>query len=219
MDFTEPAQQQRAREVFRAHPNLILLLRDGRSLEKARRAFPEVRSEFCPDLALGVGWLDRPSRPDHDAVLLMREDSELATRHEFAFPAHVTTLRRDWGFTGTAWLRWNAARIVPALVARSPAVIGPTAVDASLGLMARTSVATAMGVLSRGRVVVTDRLHAAVLAALMRIPVVVLDNSYGKISAAHDAYLHLIPGLRFASTDREAVDVALACLADQRQGG
>src|SRR5262249_180799 len=36
--------------------------------------------------------------------------------------------------------------------------------------------------LSSGRVVLTDRLHAHVIALLLQIPHVVLDNSYGKVS-------------------------------------
>jgi pyruvyl transferase EpsO len=35
--------------------------------------------------------------------------------------------------------------------------------------------------LSRGRVVVTDRLHGHILCTLMNLPHVVLDNTYGKI--------------------------------------
>lgn len=38
--------------------------------------------------------------------------------------------------------------------------------------------------LSRGRVVVTDRLHGAILAAQMGIPTVALDSSYGKVHAS-----------------------------------
>lgn len=41
-----------------------------------------------------------------------------------------------------------------------------------------------------GRLVVTDRLHAHVLAGLMGVPHIVVDNSYGKVAAIHGEYTH-----------------------------
>ncbi|MEG8022012.1 polysaccharide pyruvyl transferase family protein [Sphingomonas aerolata] len=49
--------------------------------------------------------------------------------------------------------------------------------------LARARVARGLTLLSRGRQIVTDRLHAHILALLLGIPHVALDNEYGKLSA------------------------------------
>jgi pyruvyl transferase EpsO len=56
---------------------------------------------------------------------------------------------------------------------------------------------------SDGRVVVTDRLHATVLAALLGRPVVARDNSTHKISTIYEDYLRRFPSVSLA-TDAES---------------
>ena len=209
IDFTDPVRQRRAGEIFARHPDLLLLMRDHRSLDRARAAFPGNRVEFCPDLAVGVGRLPRPSTPDHDVVMLLREDSERAAAHRYALPPGTTVLRADWGFRGWSRARWSLL-MAPSAVSRRAAPLRAGAqglVERSFDELARFSVDAASALLSRGRIVVTDRLHATVLAALMGIPVIALDNANGKISAAHAAYLHRWPEIRFA---RCAADVERA---------
>ena len=59
---------------------------------------------------------------------------------------------------------------------------------------------------------ITDRLHAAVLAALMGIPVAVLDQTGGKIAAAYHAYFHRFSALTLSTMAGEARDRALSVL-------
>ncbi len=49
--------------------------------------------------------------------------------------------------------------------------------------MAAARVERGLALLSRGRRIVTDRLHGHILATLLGIPHVALDNDYGKLSA------------------------------------
>jgi exopolysaccharide biosynthesis predicted pyruvyltransferase EpsI len=44
-----------------------------------------------------------------------------------------------------------------------------------------------------------------ILAGLAGIPVVALDNSYGKVSRIYEDYVHRLPGVRFAASVEEAV--------------
>jgi pyruvyl transferase EpsO len=62
--------------------------------------------------------------------------------------------------------------------------------------------------LSRGRVVLTDRLHAHLLCTLMRKPHVVCDSTNGKIFAYRDTWPIVDPLVRFASSRAEALEVA-----------
>jgi len=49
-------------------------------------------------------------------------------------------------------------------------------------IVAGEKLKSAVGVLSRGRVVVTDRLHGHILCTLLGIPHVLLDHGYGKVT-------------------------------------
>ncbi|GAB7040115.1 MULTISPECIES: polysaccharide pyruvyl transferase family protein [Catenuloplanes] len=214
MDFRDPGRLAQASAAFHAHPDLTLLLRDERSLTRAREAFPGVRTEFCPDLAPGAGPQPRTAPATHDVVLLLRTDGEQTGDHRVTIPAGASALRTDWGFRGVHRLRWDLLRAPSALARHVPALRGPlqTTVERSFAAIAAHNVGRARAVLSRGRAVVTDRLHAAVLAALMGIPVIAMDNCSGKISAAYDAYLHALPGLTFARSAAEASEALEAVL-------
>jgi pyruvyl transferase EpsO len=54
------------------------------------------------------------------------------------------------------------------------------------------------------KLIITDRLHAHVLASLMQIPHVVLDNSYGKVRSIYENYTHRFPTAHFAASHSEA---------------
>jgi exopolysaccharide biosynthesis predicted pyruvyltransferase EpsI len=55
--------------------------------------------------------------------------------------------------------------------------------------------------LASAQKVVTNRLHAGVAGALMGLPVTLMDNSYGKISAIYQTSLHGLSGVEFATTE------------------
>ncbi|WP_432570301.1 polysaccharide pyruvyl transferase family protein [Kineococcus sp. SYSU DK005] len=81
-------------------------------------------------------------------------------------------------------------------------------VTAAYSSMARQNLAAGVRTFSRGRVVVTDRLHGHVLCLLLGIPHVVLDNSYGKIRDFREAWTSGSELTRTATTADEAVDLA-----------
>ena len=74
-------------------------------------------------------------------------------------------------------------------------------------------------ILSRGRVVITNRLHAHLLCLIAGIPHVVCDTANGKVFAHRDTWLVRPDGglldasrVRFASTPAEAVEIAASLL-------
>jgi pyruvyl transferase EpsO len=63
--------------------------------------------------------------------------------------------------------------------------------------------------LFQGRpVAIVDRLHAHILASLLEVPHVALDNSYGKIRAVYAEYTHVLHTARFASDLDDALSQA-----------
>jgi pyruvyl transferase EpsO len=171
--------------------------------------------EFCPDLAFGFGWQHPVAPPDCDVQLVLRTDVERSADHDLTFPPGLSVRRTDWGFGGASQAKWTLMMSPSALARRVPALrpVLQSAVEASFGRLAAFNVEAAMRIVSRGRCLVTDRLHAAILAALMRIPVVALDSATHKISAAYAAYLHRFPHVLSATSTDEAKQLVLRSLA------
>ncbi len=168
----------RARRVFDAHPRLTLLCRDRHSLAFVREHF-RCRAELAPDAAF---FLDlRPCRgtADHQVMYLARGDVEAPG--DIVRLDGYSVLRADWlEESPSPWIRLSDA-LTGQLVRRpslEPLLRRP--ISATYPRLAQERVRRGCRLLSRGEVVVTDRLHAHVLALSMGIPHVFLDNNYGK---------------------------------------
>jgi exopolysaccharide biosynthesis predicted pyruvyltransferase EpsI len=188
-----PATAERIRDVYSRHTDLTVLLRDSGSLRAAGSLFPEIDTEFCPDLAFGYSPPRRRRRSSFDVVELKRNDSESATAGPlFEHNQDISTVMTDWGLSPFDEIRWAAIRAPSAIgrriSRRLPALErldAPPPYDGFTRLILRSAERT----LARGDVVVTDRLHAVVLAALMGIPVVARDNANLKVSTIVGDYL------------------------------
>jgi exopolysaccharide biosynthesis predicted pyruvyltransferase EpsI len=144
-----------------AHPDFHLYVRDAQSLDLAQRLSCTVA--LAPDSAFALGA--QPRGPaDCDLLMLMRADDERVAGDRGPVPK------------GAVVLDWLEDGVLPAWEAGVPR-------HAHYERLARVRVARGLTLLSRGRQVVTDRLHAHILALLLGIPHVALDNDYGKLSA------------------------------------
>jgi pyruvyl transferase EpsO len=76
--------------------------------------------------------------------------------------------------------------------------------------MARQRVKRGTEILSKGRCVVTDRLHGHILCVLLGIPHVCMDNEYGKISSFFQTWSRSCPELAFAQTATAAAEKVTA---------
>ena len=212
--FRDPARAARANAVFRSHPDFTLLVRD-----EGLRQLPDVRTTWCPDMALG--WTAPVPPRSADGAVLVLSRLDLEGRGPEALAARIPMVREafgervlavDWGLTGWRRLGWHAARVPAWLAGRTPALAGlaPVRAGVSLGFAAGTalSVHSAVKLFGSASMVITDRLHAHVLAGLMGIPHVVLDNSYGKIGAVYRATTSGFSTARYARGLAEALDVA-----------
>lgn len=211
LDFTTADSAGPTARVLARHPDMTLFVRDHAGVAQARRVFPDTPVLFAPDLALGVGPLRRTAPAAVPVLMLLRDDHE-----RLPGTGRVAELEgaevRDWGLSGADAVWWRVLR-APEDVARvsgRPGRVLRPLISRSFAAMARLNVATARDILSRGEVVVTDRLHAMVLAALCGIPVVALDNSNGKVGAVHRDYLHTLPMTFMADDPRHARELALS---------
>jgi len=184
--FEEKANLERARSVFNSHPDLILLVRDARSLAIARNEF-RARSYLCPDMAFMLRGLPRPELPQSKIVWLSRTDME--SSGHFGLPAEPDVYKTDWRrdprsfvFRANNFLTRHSRDETPVLRGFA------SSISCAYDVLARHRLLRGCRMLSKGQVVVTDRLHGHILSILMGIPNVLLDNNYGKLKSFYETW-------------------------------
>ena len=199
IDYARPDALKATALIYGQHSDLTLLLREQRSYEIALAAFPHNRVEYCPDLAFGAR-IEASRRGSHvDVVKLLREDSEQVDHG--TIDLEHSSVQFDWGLTGVDSVRLQAITLPTRIVynfPKSTKFLYPL-LPRSYTQLVRLNLSAAQRILMMGSVVLTDRLHAAVLAAMMGKQVVALDNANKKVSGIYDAYLHRFDNVRFAS--------------------
>lgn len=193
-----------ARAIER-HGRFTLLVRDRPSLDFARRHFP-CETRLAPDMALAIGPLAR-RRPVADLLCLLRTDHEQAGPVGAAWPPGAIVT--DWLEDDRAALRRTAAGTRLLTLLDPPAAARLRAYERR----ARARLRRGIDLLSQGRAVVTDRLHGHILATLLAIPHVALDNRYRKIGNFIDAWTAGLDILRTAADPDVAAAEAGALIA------
>ena len=161
--FRVPAKVDQFAALVADHPDFVLYVRDTRSLDFARKHLA-CASHLAPDSAYALGEQSRDAA-QCDVLMLMRTDDE---RQGYAIPSTDPATVVDW--------LEDDADLPDGIDIKAREAQAVARVDRGLRLLAQ------------GRVVVTDRLHGHILADLLGIPHVVLDNDYGKIAAYLDAW-------------------------------
>ncbi|GFN91116.1 triose phosphate/phosphate translocator, chloroplastic [Plakobranchus ocellatus] len=179
----------KCQKLYCCNRNLTLVLRDLGSLDIARRYFNgSTRLLMAPDMVFHIGPVKRFVSPAFDIMWVRRTDSETAgyktiPRH----PPHLRLHVSDWKEFRT-----------------------PNS-DNSLEKSFHTQV---MGLffIQRGRVVITDRLHGHILATLLDIPHVLLDNKHRKLSNYFRTWNKGLQNVRVTDNAEEALAMALELL-------
>ena len=204
---------RRAAAALGGHPDLHVLCRDEPSVAFVRERLG-VRAELTPDMAFALGPLRRLGEPDTGLLVLSRTDAERTSDALTAGDALVT----DWTTQGPDDIGWS--RAWESLQRRSWNVGArmhrptPQTLLALRGLgvayewLARDRARFGRRLLSRGRVVLTDRLHAHVLSLLLGIPNVVVDTGYGKLTRFVGAWTASSSLSRLAASHEEGERLA-----------
>jgi pyruvyl transferase EpsO len=212
MQFSDQAALDRARECFNGHPRMAFLLRDERSLQRARAAFTGT-SELCPDLAFELGPFSRLQSPDVQRLWLARTDTERAGARL------IPEVERDDVLAD--WLSHAHVADRPRVRAlklrveekgrrhvRQPPSFLPSIHARLCDALAHARIRYGRRLLSRGDVVITDRLHAHILCVLSDIPHVLVDTGYGKIATFHSAWTSGLSFVRVADGNVSAMEAA-----------
>jgi len=178
-----------------------LLVRDQASYDWAQQ-YLECQTILAPDAVLTFGPLPRSRQPAFDVLALVRADTE-ASGQRGPLPQGVRAM--DWTpeprarhdlrhLPVYAYDRWSLQESRRIIVR-----------------MAKVRFARGLRTVALGQVVITDRLHAVILCLLQGIPVVAVDNSYGKVSAQVNTWrLGELGQVELASSFSEAYERAEA---------
>ena len=184
--FREKANLKRAMRVLNAHPDFTLLTREIQSFEFARKQF-RGQCILCPDSAFMLGTLTRSMPPEREALWLLRTDMESCSQ-----PPPIKGLNMEI----TDWMQ--EPNLCPP----------PQSTLKTYDLLAKTRVDRGSGILSRGKVIITDRLHGHVLSLLLGIPNILLDNNYGKIRSFYETWTQEFPLVQWAKSSKVALKLA-----------
>lgn len=218
--FNSTERAREANRIFGSHSDLTVMLRDENSMQRAENLLPSVRKIFVRDMALG--WDPNASASDgsREVLILARNDTEAkgstaSAAKELRGIAQVEVA--DWGLRGLHLAKWKAAKL-PGRIARQHGKLldaGTTArlLASSYDRMLAMNLKAGVDQFRDRKLIITDRLHAHVLASMMQIPHVVLDNSYGKVRSIYDNYTHQFPSAHFATSQHEAVELAATLLS------
>ena len=162
--FRDPQGMAAFGATIARHPDFHLYVRDRPSLELARGRW-DCPVDLAPDSAFALGRQVRGAA-DRGILMLMRTDDERVAHDPATLGETDDAMVVDWLDDGPL-----------------PSVRGDETRADHYGRLAAARVDRGLALLSRGRRIVTDRLHAHILALLLDIPHVALDNDYGKLSA------------------------------------
>jgi exopolysaccharide biosynthesis predicted pyruvyltransferase EpsI len=174
-DSQLPAAIAMATEVFKkpasvdlAHRRVILTWREKESYEAASQLYPFVRHVVAPDIAFQLGPFERINShhsKNVDVLVFLRDDIEsmVESKRREDLIQNILSEKSSGGSLSSMVVDWN-----------DRLKIFDTTDD--------FFTSTAIELLSLGKVVVCDRLHAAILAYLAGIPFVYIDQISGKVS-------------------------------------
>jgi pyruvyl transferase EpsO len=172
--YNSQARLDESARIIGRHKNFVLLVRDEESKEFAHKHF-DCTVRLCPDMAFSIGALP-PAASEFPVLGMLRTDLEKAGNADLsAFP---DIPMEDWTTESARRVRLSKAfGAAGAFLALKPAEARLRKLDAA----AHNRFQRGIRQISRGRAIVTDRLHVHICSLLLGRPHAVLDNSYGKI--------------------------------------
>lgn len=205
--FREKENLFRARDIFRRHADLTVLVRDRASLEIAAKELG-VNTGLCPDMAFWLGSIDVDVAPLLPFVWLYRNDRESLRN---------TGLSRKDGVWPYDWRVDEVTNLVKSNIelryqyATRPEPQVKEVIRKQLSNIytpvARERIARGCRVLACGRSVITERLHGHILCMLMGIPHYIIDTRFRKIMNFVETWEYKSPLMHWCKSGEEVLSM------------
>lgn len=190
LDWTDDAVSEKAlgriRKVYASHPDLHVFARESVSFEKLKQLFfgcPSVRVGYAPDIVMSAtsgSFGPLPDTTSKGILLALRNDRErvLSSEQQNWVLDTLTQTGQDVTITDTHGGGWG---------------LSPEAQNKML--------TEKIAEFSAGKLVITDRLHGMILAALSGVPCLVLPSASHKLYHTWNEWLADIPQIRHLTVD------------------
>lgn len=147
------------KNVITSHSNIFVFVRDQKSLQLMQEmSIDASKYGFCPDIALSLN-LERfiKNERGNEVLLMLRDDKEAA----HSLKNNIIKMLLDNGI---------------------PYRVASTVIEKRINLLQRDKELTGLWTrMADAKMIITDRLHAAIFSVLLNIPCIVLDNKSGKV--------------------------------------
>lgn len=178
--FEDTAAFERCADLIKKHPDFTLMVRDSNSLILGGR----LGAKCClsPDAAHFLCGALKRGKPVVSLFGLIRNDKESIGKWNIEIDHKHKYEIADWKEDGENLL----LKIIRVLKRRSHGRFGHSRIFQRTLMWLYNRVALrrllkGVSQLSRGKVVLTDRLHAHILSSMLEMSNIVLDNHYGKV--------------------------------------
>jgi exopolysaccharide biosynthesis predicted pyruvyltransferase EpsI len=172
---------EQSKRAIGKHKNFVLLVRDEESFQFAKENF-DCQVYLCPDMAICIGKIE-PAAPQFPVLAMLRQDKEQVGTVDFS--AYPDIPKEDWITESRSKVRVaKALGAASALLHLTPSEMRLRKLDAA----ANNRFQRGIRQISRGKAIVTDRLHVHICSLLIGRSHAVLDNNYGKIRRFMNAF-------------------------------
>jgi exopolysaccharide biosynthesis predicted pyruvyltransferase EpsI len=192
-------------ETVRRHCAATLLVRDRESATLATSF--GVQALLCPDAAFCLGPIPAPEAAQPH-VFLLRTDEEKTSRFDYLL-AERHGYAVDWIRVPHPGVHSTLCNLTFVAESRRMFPLVAPFLGLIYSILPRARFAFGKQLLAQGEVLVTDRLHGHILATLLGMPNVLLDNSYGKLARFHRTWTIDSP---YAFVPREQETLEAVCV-------
>lgn len=163
---------KKSKSIYNAHPNLALVAREKKSYEIMRREFSNNKVLLTPDIVLYLNQ-SNPVAKRNDILLCFRKDVESILNDEIK------------------------EELIRNISLKRNVIVTDTVVDYSIKKSKREKELFYIWALFKSsELVITDRLHGMVFAAITSTPCIVISNYNHKVKGTYDWIKHL-PYIKF----------------------
>lgn len=217
VQYHDPEKIKKDAEVYSAHQNLTICARDAFSFDLLKENFGN-RILLVPDMAFCSNYTKIEGKTGK-TLLLKRTDREIASKIEYGkYPDFDL---RDWPTYDNTLKNflWRVYEKLNRMFASGFVKNKNGNTTFGLGVLRNKDYLVKMGVkfISEYDLVVTTRLHGHILALLLGIDSIMIDNNYGKNSRFHQTWLHNFPNSKMVANETE-LNVAIAEFQKSKKG-
>lgn len=169
--YDSPALLKKDQQALETREDVHMFLRDSRSLAMARRHFPNVQSEYLPDIVWTFGRQERAQKPVVGVTIVI--DSA-----ESSLGLQLADVKKALEKKEIKYEVWDMTKPNMDIIAPYLDLTPPEHRDLWPSFRAQLF----NKLISRGKVLITDHLQASSYGSLLRIPVVYLDDKKKTIS-------------------------------------